>query len=184
MSKNKIFSSVKIFDLGSKGQSIAKSDQGIVLMVKNGVPGDIVDIKTYRKKKNYFLGNIIKYHSFSKDRIEPICKHFGLCGGCKLQNISYDTQTKLKEDKIKYSISRIFNDVIINPIIKCENKFFYRNKLEFSFTENKWLTESEIKNTNDKIDRRGIGFHKAGMWDKIVDIEKCHLQSEPSNKIR
>ena len=184
MSKNKIFLSVKIFDLGSKGQSIAKSDEGIVLMVKNGVPGDIVDIKTYRKKKNYFLGNIIKYHSYSKNRIDPTCKHFGVCGGCKLQNISYDTQTELKEDKIKHSITRIFNDAKINPIIKCDNQFFYRNKLEFSFTENKWLTEDEIKNSDNKIDRRGIGFHKAGMWDKIVDVEKCHLQIEPSNKIR
>ena len=184
MSKNKIFLSVKIFDLGSKGQSIAKSDEGIVLMVKNGVPGDVVDIKTYRKKKNYFLGNIIKYHSYSKNRIDPTCKHFGVCGGCKLQNISYDTQTKLKEDKIKHSITRIFNDAKISPIVKCDNQFFYRNKLEFSFTENKWLTEAEIKNSDDKIDRRGIGFHKAGMWDKIVDVEKCHLQNEPSNKIR
>ena len=184
MSKNKIFLSVKIFDLGSKGQSIAKTDEGIVLMVKNGVPGDIVDIKTYRKKKNYFLGNIIKYHSYSKNRIDPVCEHFGLCGGCKLQNISYITQTKLKEDKIRHSITRIFNDAIVNPIIICDKKFFYRNKLEFSFTENKWLTEKEIKDTEDKIDRRGIGFHKAGMWDKIVDIKKCHLQEEPSNKIR
>ena len=184
MSKNKIFLSVKIFDLGSKGQSIAKTDEGIVLMVKNGVPGDIVDIKTYRKKKNYFLGNIIKYHSYSKNRIDPVCEHFGLCGGCKLQNISYTKQTKLKEDKIRHSITRIFNDAKVNPIIVCDKKFFYRNKLEFSFTENKWLTEEEIKNTAEKIDRRGIGFHKAGMWDKIVDIKKCHLQDEPSNKIR
>lgn len=184
MSKNKIFLSVKIFDLGSKGQSIAKTDEGIVLMVKNGVPGDIVDIKTYRKKKNYFLGNIIKYHSYSKNRIDPVCEHFGLCGGCKLQNISYTKQTKLKEDKIRHSITRIFNDAKVNPIIICDKKFFYRNKLEFSFTENKWLTEEEIKNTAEKIDRRGIGFHKAGMWDKIVDIKKCHLQDEPSNKIR
>ena len=184
MSKNKIFLSVKIFDLGSKGQSIAKTDEGIVLMVKNGVPGDIVDIKTYRKKKNYFLGNIIKYHSYSKNRIDPVCEHFGLCGGCKLQNISYTKQTKLKEDKIRHSITRIFNDAKVNPIIVCDKKFFYRNKLEFSFTDNKWLTEEEIKNTAEKIDRRGIGFHKAGMWDKIVDIKKCHLQDEPSNKIR
>ena len=130
------------------------------------------------------LGNIIKYHSYSKNRIDPTCKHFGVCGGCKLQNISYDTQTELKEDKIKHSITRIFNDAKINPIIKCDNQFFYRNKLEFSFTENKWLTEDEIKNSDNKIDRRGIGFHKAGMWDKIVDVEKCHLQIEPSNKIR
>ena len=183
MSKNKLFESVEIFDIGSKGQTIAKSDEGIVLMVKNGVPGDIVDIKTYRKKKNYFLGNIVNYQSYSKYRVNPKCEHFGLCGGCKLQNISYDYQTKLKEDKIKHSLNKIFQNVNINPILKCKDQFNYRNKLEFSFTDNKWLTNDEIKKNND-IDRRGIGFHKAGMWDKIVDIKQCHLQEEPSNKIR
>ena len=183
MSKNKLFESVEIFDIGSRGQTIAKSDEGIVLMVKNGVPGDIVDIKTYRKKKNYFLGNIVNYQSYSKYRVNPKCEHFGLCGGCKLQNISYDYQTKLKENKIKHSFNKIFKNVNINPILKCKDKFNYRNKLEFSFTDNKWLTNDEIKKNND-IDRRGIGFHKAGMWDKIVDIKQCHLQEEPSNKIR
>ena len=184
MSKNKFFESVEIFDIGSRGQTIAKSDEGIVLMVKNGVPGDIVDIKTYRKKKNYYLGNIVNYHSYSKFRVDPKCEHFGLCGGCKLQNISYDYQTKLKEDKIKYSLNKIFQNVNINPILKCKDQFNYRNKLEFSFTDNKWLTNDEIKKKNNDIDRRGIGFHKAGMWDKVVDIKKCHLQEEPSNKIR
>ena len=184
MSKNKLFESVEIFDIGSRGQTVAKSDEGIVLMVKNGVPGDIVDIKTYRKKKNYYLGNIVNYHSYSKFRVDPKCEHFGLCGGCKLQNISYDYQTKLKEDKIKYSLNKIFQNVNINPILKCKDQFNYRNKLEFSFTDNKWLTNDEIKKKNNDIDRRGIGFHKAGMWDKVVDIKKCHLQEEPSNKIR
>lgn len=184
MSKNKLFESVEIFDIGSRGQTIAKSDEGIVLMVKNGVPGDIVDIKTYRKKKNYYLGNIVNYHSYSKFRVDPKCEHFGLCGGCKLQNISYDYQTKLKEDKIKHSLNKIFQNVNINPILKCKDQFNYRNKLEFSFTDNKWLTNDEIKKKNNDIDRRGIGFHKAGMWDKVVDIKKCHLQEEPSNKIR
>ena len=184
MSKNKLFESVEIFDIGSRGQTIAKSDEGIVLMVKNGVPGDIVDIKTYRKKKNYYLGNIVNYHSYSKFRVDPKCEHFGLCGGCKLQNISYDYQTKLKEDKIKYSLNKIFKNVNVNPILKCKDQFNYRNKLEFSFTDNKWLTNDEIKKKNNDIDRRGIGFHKAGMWDKVVDIKKCHLQEEPSNKIR
>ena len=184
MSKNKLFESVEIFDIGSRGQTIAKSDEGIVLMVKNGVPGDIVDIKTYRKKKNYYLGNIVNYHSYSKFRVDPKCEHFGLCGGCKLQNISYDYQAKLKENKIKHSLNKIFQNVNINPILKCKDQFNYRNKLEFSFTDNKWLTNDEIKKKNNDIDRRGIGFHKAGMWDKVVDIKKCHLQEEPSNKIR
>ena len=184
MSKNKLFESLEILDIGSKGQSIAKSKNGIVLMVKNGVPGDIVDIKTYRKKKNYFLGNIVNYRSYSKHRIEPKCAHFGLCGGCKLQNVSYDFQTKLKENKIKHSLNKLFQNINIEPILKCKNQFNYRNKLEFSFTDNKWLTSDEIKNSDQKIDRRGIGFHKSGMWDKIVDIEKCYLQKNPSNKIR
>ena len=184
MSKNKLFESLEILDIGSKGQSIAKSKDGIVLMVKNGVPGDIVDIKTYRKKKNYFLGNIINYRAYSKHRIEPKCAHFGLCGGCKLQNISYDFQTKLKENKIKHSLNKLFQNINIEPILKCKDQFNYRNKLEFSFTDNKWLTSDEIKNSDQKIDRRGIGFHKSGMWDKIVDIEKCYLQKNPSNKIR
>ena len=184
MSKNKLFESVEILDIGSKGQSIAKSKDGIVLMVKNGVPGDIVDIKTYRKKKNYFLGNIINYRAYSKHRIEPKCAHFGLCGGCKLQNISYDFQTKLKENKIKHSLNKLFQNINIEPILKCKDQFNYRNKLEFSFTDNKWLTSDEIKNSDQKIDRRGIGFHKSGMWDKIVDIDKCYLQKNPSNKIR
>ena len=184
MSKNKLFESVEILDIGSKGQSIAKSKDGIVLMVKNGVPGDIVDIKTYRKKKNYFLGNIINYRAYSKHRVEPKCAHFGLCGGCKLQNVSYDFQTKLKENKIKHSLNKLFQNINIEPILKCKDQFNYRNKLEFSFTDNKWLTSDEIKNSDQKIDRRGIGFHKSGMWDKIVDIEKCYLQKNPSNKIR
>ncbi len=184
MSKNKLFESLEIVDIGSKGQSIAKSNEGIVLMVKNGVPGDIVDIKTYRKKKNYFLGNIINYRSYSKQRIDPKCTHFGLCGGCKLQNILYEYQTKLKERKIKNSLNKIFRNINIEPILKCEDQFNYRNKLEFSFTNNKWLTSDEIKDKDFNIERRGIGFHKSGMWDKIVDIEKCHLQDEPSNKIR
>jgi len=182
--KIKIFNSVEIIDIGSKGQSIAKNSEGIVIMVKNGVPGDIVDIKTYKKKKKYFLGNITKYHSYSKLRVEPKCEHFGTCGGCKWQNMIYDSQTQFKENKIRHSFKKIFNSIEVNPIIKCNEEYFYRNKLEFSFTENRWLTNQEISSNKKGIERRGIGFHISGMWDKVVDINNCHLQSDPSNKIR
>jgi len=182
--KIKIFNSVEIIDIGSKGQSIAKNSEGIVIMLKNGVPGDIVDIKTYKKKKKYFLGNITKYHSYSKLRVEPKCEHFGTCGGCKWQNMIYDSQTQFKENKIRHSFKKIFNSIEINPIIKCNEEYFYRNKLEFSFTENRWLTNKEINSNKKGIERRGIGFHISGMWDKVVDINNCHLQSDPSNKIR
>ncbi len=182
--KIKIFNSVEIIDIGSKGQSIAKNSEGIVIMLKNGVPGDIVDIKTYKKKKKYFLGNITKYHSYSKLRVEPKCEHFGTCGGCKWQNMIYDSQTQFKENKIRHSFKKIFNSIEVNPIIKCNEEYFYRNKLEFSFTENRWLTNKEINSNKKGIERRGIGFHISGMWDKVVDINNCHLQSDPSNKIR
>ena len=153
-------------------------------MVKNGVPGDIVDVETYKKKKNYFLGNIIKYHSYSKYRVDPVCDHFGTCGGCKWQNIIYKTQTELKENKIRHAFKKLSETIKINSIVKCEKKYNYRNKLEFSFTHNRWLTSKEIKSNNTKIERRGVGFHISGMWDKVVDINNCHLQSDPSNKIR
>ena len=182
--KNKKFNSVEIIDIGTKGLSIAKSVDGIVLMVKKGVPGDVVDVETYRKKKNYYLGNITKYHSMSSLRTKAECEHFGTCGGCKWQDVIYDTQTDLKEKKIKHAIQNVFDNCKIEPIIKCENQYFYRNKLEFSFTENRWLTNEEILNSGTNLERRGVGFHISGMWDKVVDINKCHLQAEPSNEIR
>ena len=150
--KKKIFNSVELIDIGSKGQSIAKNDDGIILMVKNGVPGDIVDVETYKKKKNYFLGNIIKYHSYSKYRVDPVCDHFGTCGGCKWQNIIYKTQTELKENKIRHAFKKLSETIKINSIVKCEKKYNYRNKLEFSFTHNRWLTSNEIKSDNNKIE--------------------------------
>ena len=182
--KNKKFNSVEIIDIGTKGLSIAKSVDGIVLMVKKGVPGDVVDVETYRKKKNYYLGNITKYHSMSSLRTKAECEHFGTCGGCKWQDVIYDAQTDLKEKKIKHAIQNVFDNCKIEPIIKCENQYFYRNKLEFSFTENRWLTNEEILNSGTDLERRGVGFHISGMWDKVVDINKCHLQAEPSNEIR
>ena len=182
--KNKKFNSVEIIDIGTKGLSIAKSVDGIVLMVKKGVPGDVVDVETYRKKKNYYLGNITKYHSMSSLRTKAECEHFGTCGGCKWQDVIYDAQTDLKEKKIKHAIQNVFDNCKIEPIIKCENQYFYRNKLEFSFTENRWLTNEEILNSGTNLERRGVGFHISGMWDKVVDINKCHLQAEPSNEIR
>ena len=182
--KTKTFRSVEIIDIANKGQSVGKSENGIVLMVKNGIPGDIVDIETFRRKKNYYLGNIIKYHSFSSLRTDPKCEHFGICGGCKWQNMIYNSQVHLKEKKIKHAIQNISQEIEVQPIIKCEEQYYYRNKLEFSFTENRWLTNKEIQSEEKEIERRGIGFHISGMWDKVIDINNCHLQSNPSNKIR
>ena len=117
-------------------------------------------------------------------RTKAECEHFGTCGGCKWQDVLYDAQTDLKEKKIKYAIQQVFDKCKIEPIIKCENQYFYRNKLEFSFTDNRWLTNEEISNSGTDLERRGVGFHISGMWDKVVDINKCHLQPDPSNQIR
>lgn len=184
MRKKKFFEKVKVSDLGSKGNSICKTDDGQVLIVKNGVPGDVVDVITYKKRKNYFLGNIKNFHELSKDRIQPKCTHFGVCGGCKWQNINYDAQVKFKENKIRHLFKPFGVDDKFDSIIKVENQFHYRNKVEFSFTDNRWLTNNEINSTVKIKEKRGLGFHLAGMWNKVVDIDKCFLQSDPSNKIR
>ena len=184
MRKKKFFEKVKVSDLGYKGNSICKTVDGQVLIVKNGVPGDVVDVVTYKKRKNYFLGNIKNYHKLSKERIQPKCSHFGICGGCKWQNINYDAQVKFKENKLRYLFKTFEVDKKFDKIIKVENQFYYRNKLEFSFTNNRWLTENEINSTVEIKEKRGLGFHPTGMWNKVVDIDKCFLQSDPSNRIR
>ena len=177
--KTKTFRSVEIIDIANKGQSVGKSENGIVLMVKNGIPGDIVDIETFRRKKNYYLGNIIKYHSFSSLRTDPKCEHFGICGGCKWQNMIYNSQVHLKEKKIKHAIQNISQEIEVQPIIKCEEQYYYRNKLEFSFTENRWLTNIEISSVEKKIEKRGVGFHISGMWDKVIDINQKPIGRTP-----
>ena len=155
MRKKKFFEKVKVSDLGSKGNSICKTDDGQVLIVKNGVPGDVVDVITYKKRKNYFLGNIKNFHELSKDRIQPKCTHFGVCGGCKWQNINYDAQVKFKENKVRHLFKPFGVDDKFDSIIKVENQFHYRNKVEFSFTDNRWLTNNEINSTVRIKEKRG-----------------------------
>ncbi len=183
--KNKIFKSLPIIDVGNKSKSIAKSDTGEIVFLDSGVPGDIVDVKTYKKKKGFFIGNITKFHKYSKKRTQVKCDHFGVCGGCKWQDIDYKYQLEFKSNLIKKNLSKIAGIEIDYeiPIIKSIDQYYYRNKLEFSFSNQKWLTKKEIK-SGVEINRNGLGFHKAEMWNKIVDINKCHLQKEPSNKIR
>ena len=110
--------------------------------------------------------------------------YFSICGGCKWQNINYDAQVKFKENKLRYLFKTFEVDKKFDKIIKVENQFYYRNKLEFSFTNNRWLTENEINSTVEIKEKRGLGFHPTGMWNKVVDIDKCFLQSDPSNRIR
>lgn len=184
--KSYLFENTLITDTAAKGKSIAKSPDGRVIFVSNAVPGDVVDIQTGRKRKSYFEGKAIKFHEFSELRTDPVCEHFGVCGGCKWQNMKYEEQLKFKQKEVTNHLLRIGQLELpeVTEIAGSEQTYFYRNKMEFSFSDSRWLSEDELKSDKKITERNALGFHIPGMWDKILDIKKCHLQEEPSNKIR
>ncbi len=181
-----VFHQIKVLDAGAKGVSVAKAPDGKVVFIPNVVPGDVVDVQTFKKRKAYYEGKAVKFHEFSEHRIEPICEHFGVCGGCKWQNMKYEQQLFYKQNEVKNHLQRIGKIELpeFENILGSEKKFFYRNKMEFGFSNARWLTENEIDSTEDLGNRNALGFHIPKMWDKILDITKCHLQEDPSNAIR
>ncbi len=184
--KQKIFENIEIIDAGARGKSVAKAPDGRVIFLTNAVPGDVVDIRTGKKRKAYYEGTAIKFHKYSDKRTEPVCQHFEHCGGCKWQHMKYEDQLAYKEKEVVNNLTRIGHLELpeVTPILGCDETYFYRNKMEFSFSNARWLTLEEI-NSDEEIDNRNAcGFHISGMWDKILDIEKCHLQEAPSNDIR
>ena len=181
-----VFHQIKVLDAGAKGVSVAKAPDGKVVFIPNVVPGDVVDVQTFKKRKAYYEGKAVKFHEFSEHRVDPICEHFGTCGGCKWQNMNYDQQLFYKHNEVKNHLQRIGKIELpeFDPILGSEKKFFYRNKMEFSFSNSRWLTEAEIGSSEELDNRNALGFHIPKMWDKILDIKKCHLQEDPSNAIR
>ena len=181
-----LFEAVEITGAGSKGKSIAKAPDGKVIFVKNAVPGDVADIQTYKKRRAFYEGEAVNIVSYSDKRVEPECQHFGTCGGCKWQNMGYEHQLAFKENEVINNLKRIGKVELpeITPILGSEDIYFYRNKMEFSFSNNRWMTLDEIKSDVEITDKDALGFHIPGMWDKILDIKKCHLQDDPSNAIR
>ena len=181
-----VFHQIKVLDAGAKGVSVAKAPDGKVIFIPNVVPGDVVDVQTFKKRKAFYEGKAVKFHELSEHRIEPICEHFGVCGGCKWQNMNYSQQLFYKQNEVKNHLQRIGKIELpeFEPILGSEKQFFYRNKMEFSFSNSRWLTEKEIESTEDLGNRNALGFHIPKMWDKILDINKCHLQEDPSNAIR
>ena len=175
-----------VTDAGAKGKSIAKAPDGRVIFISNAVPGDVVDIQTMKQRKAYYEGKAIKIHEYSPKRTEPVCKHFGTCGGCKWQNMHYDYQLEYKQREVVNNLQRLGKIDLpdITPISGSKDIYFYRNKMEFSFSDSKWLTLKQIQSDEIIEDRNALGFHIPGMWDKILDIDKCHLQRDPSNAIR
>ena len=186
--KNKriILEDLEVIDAGAKGKAVAKAPDGRVVFIDNAVPGDVVTVQTFKKKKAFYEGSAISFSKYSEKRVEPVCPHFGTCGGCKWQDMGYEHQLFFKQKEIEQNLKRIGKVELpdIQPILGSEKQYFYRNKMEFSFSDNKWLTLEQIK--SDKIieNRNALGFHIPGMWDKILDLEICYLQADPSNAIR
>ena len=183
--KNIFVENAEIVDISSEGKSVAKVD-GMVIFVDGGVPGDIGDVMITRKKNNYAEGHIVALKKASPDRIEPVCQHFGSCGGCKWQHLNYQTQLVFKQKTVADALTRIGKlDISTQrPIFPNKRDYFYRNKLEFSFSDKKWLTNEEVKSGKEIDNRNALGFHIPKMFDKILDIKTCYLQEEPSNAIR
>ncbi len=182
---NQTFEKIEITDAGAEGMSIAKIDD-IVVFIPYGVPGDIADIKITKTKKTYLEGKIVNIHNYSLKRATPFCNHFGLCGGCKWQHLKYEEQLFYKQKQVEENFKRIGKLTIpdILPIIPSNKTIYYRNKLEFTFSNRRWLSDEDMKTDREDRDTNGLGFHIQGMFDRIVDIEHCYLQAEPSNEIR
>ncbi len=181
-----LFENIEVIDTAAKGKSVAKSPDGRVIFLSNAVPGDIVDVQTGRKRKSFFEGKAVKFHKLSEKRTQPVCDYFGVCGGCKWQNMKYEEQLFYKQKEVTNNLIRIGHLELpdITPIAGCKEIYFYRNKMEFSFSDSRWLTNEEIKSGQDFDNKSACGFHIPRMWDKILDIDKCHLQEDPSNDIR
>ena len=181
-----IFENILVTDTAAKGKTIGKAPDGRVIFINNAVPGDIVDVKTTKKRKAYFEGTAVLFHQKSEKRVAPECEHFGVCGGCKWQHMGYEHQVAYKEQEVLNNLKRIGHLDLpeVTPIAGAPETYFYRNKMEFSFSDSRWLTPEEIQEKDTIEDRNALGFHIPGMWDKILDIKKCHLQAGPSNEMR
>ncbi|GLB48929.1 23S rRNA (uracil(1939)-C(5))-methyltransferase RlmD [Neptunitalea lumnitzerae] len=184
--KRKVFENVSVIDAGAKGKSVAKAPDGKVIFLTNAIPGDVVDIQTTKQRTGYYEGEAIKFHTLSDKRTEPVCEHFGVCGGCKWQHMKYEEQLYFKQKEVVNNLQRLGKIELpeVTPISGSKEQYFYRNKMEFSFSDSRWLTREEIESNEEIDNRNALGFHIPGAWDKILDINKCWLQRDPSNDIR
>jgi len=186
-----ILTQVEIIDAGTEGQSIGKVDD-MVVFVKGAIPGDVVDVQVTRKKNKFREGTAIHFHTYSDRRTTPACEHFGTCGGCRWQHMNYASQLFFKQNQVHHALVRIGKLDIpeISPIRGSAAIYNYRNKLEFTFSNKKWLTKEEINDKSLDFEagpggaRNALGFHIPGMFDKVLDINHCHLQADPSDAIR
>lgn len=176
---------VTIENIGAEGKAIARVD-GIVVFVKEAVPGDVADLQVFRKKGRFMEARVVRYHKFADQRTTPFCDHFGICGGCKWQQLPYDRQLYFKQQQVVDAFRHIAGMEIpeTNTIMASNPTTRYRNKLEYTFSNHRWLLENEAASDLPPEHTNALGFHVPGRFDKVVDIHTCHLQAEPTNRIR
>lgn len=184
--KKKILKNIHISGIADKGKSVGRTEDGQVVFVEGVAPGDVVDVVVLRKKAGFMQGKPTHFHQYSEDRVEPFCEHYGLCGGCKWQHLSYEAQLQHKQKVVEDALRRIGKVQVRDflPIMAADPTIYYRNKLEFTFSNRRWLTQEEIDANKEFEHRAGLGFHRPGEFDKIIDITHCWLQPEPSNELR
>ena len=176
---------ITITDVAAEGKAIAKVDDRVIF-VPFVAPGDVADLQLTRKKNSYAEAKAVNITTLSPYRVEPVCDKFGVCGGCKWQHLAYERQLFHKESQVINALTRIGKIELsgVEPILGSSKTQFYRNKLEFTFSNKRWLTEAEISSGNEFKQMNALGFHIPGMFDKVLDIDTCHLQPSPSNEIR
>lgn len=185
MKRNQILENITIENSAAEGKCVARYEDRVIF-VEGVAPGDVVDVRITRKKKTFLEATPVKYHQYSDTRVTPFCSHYGTCGGCKWQHIGYDNQLLFKQQQVQDNLERIGKIALpeIQPILGSVKTEYYRNKLEYTFTNRRWLTKEEIQDSGDDLERNGLGFHIPKRFDKILDIDHCYLQPEPSNAIR
>jgi 23S rRNA (uracil1939-C5)-methyltransferase len=184
VANNPVFENVSIIDIAEEGKGVGKAND-FVLFVDKAIPGDIADVQIYRKKKNFAEGKIIQLKHASEFRTEAFCEHFGTCGGCKWQHMTYDAQLQFKQKAVAGALSHLakidVSDML--PIVPSPEDKYYRNKLEYTFSNKRWLNDGENR-TDEPMNMDALGFHIPGRFDKILDVKHCYLQADPSNDIR
>ncbi|HLK28136.1 MAG TPA: 23S rRNA (uracil(1939)-C(5))-methyltransferase RlmD [Puia sp.] len=183
--KNLVLEKVLVEDYAAEGKSLARLD-GKVIFIENTVPGDVVDVRLFKNKKDWAEGFAIKYHEYSPQRVAPFCSHFGVCGGCQWQMLPYEKQLQFKQQQVIDNLERIGKIQLpeISSILGAEETKFYRNKIEYTFSNKRFLLLEELKDESVSSMQNVAGFHAKGIFDKVIDINTCYLQSEPTNRLR
>ena len=183
--RNIVLKNIRIEDYAAEGKSLARVE-GKVIFVENAVPGDLVDIRLSKNKKDWAEGMAIHFHEYSPERVEAFCSHFGVCGGCQWQMLPYEKQLQYKQKQVEETLRRIGKIELprLLPIIGALETKFYRNKLEYTFSNKRFLLKEELGDPHISSEQNVAGFHAKGIFDKVVDIKTCYLQDEPTNAIR